>query len=110
MRLGDENSLFEAIEIFESKFAGWLKSRLEQRGIFVEENIPFKEVLKQYENNLNGDSQHVNPLMNWAREKEKCTNLKGHLNSGNFLEKSEFDFLEKTAMNGAVLLLTFQNN
>lgn len=111
MRLRDEQSLFEAIEIFELKFAGWLKSRLQQKGIEVNECLSFPEMLREYESKLNGDRQHVVPLLNWIREKDKCASLKLQLNNEDcHLDQSEFSLLEKTAMDGAVLLLTFQNN
>lgn len=111
MRLRDEQSLFEAIEIFESKFAGWLKSRLLQRGIDIEENLSFPELLREYEIKLKTDRQHVNPLINWMKEKDRCQNLKLQLNNGNsHLDPTGFNLLEKTAMDGAVLLLTFENN
>ena len=111
MRLRDEQSLFEAIEIFESQFASWLKTRLRQKGIDINESLSFPEMLREYENKLNGDRQHVTPLLNWIKEKDKCTILKLQFNDVNHhLDQSEFNLLEKTAMDGAVLLLTFQNN
>ena len=110
MRLNDEESLFEAIEIFESKFIGWLKGRLHEKGIEVKEDISFQEMLRKYEDRLNGDRQHVNPLMNWAKEKSKCLELKALVKSNQHLDKNDLSLLEKTAMNGAVLLLTFQTN
>jgi len=111
MRLRDEQSLFEAIEIFELQFAGWFKRRLQQRGIEVNESLSFPEMLREYESKLNGDRQHVVPLLNWIKEKNKCAGLKLQLNDGDHhLDQSEFNLLEKTAMDGAVLLLTFQNN
>ena len=111
MRLRDEQSLFEAIEIFESKFAGWIKSKLIQGGYEVDEGMSFQDLLKTYETNLKTDRQHVNPLMNWLREKDRCVHLKTRLNSGNdHLDTTGFNLLEKTAMDGAVLLLTFQSN
>lgn len=110
MRLNDEESLFEAIEIFESKFIGWLKGRLHDKGIEVENDISFSEMLRRYEDSLNGDRQHVNPLLNWAKEKTKCQELKKLNQAHGCLEKSDLNLLEKTAMNGAVLLLTFQTS
>ena len=111
MRLRDEQSLFEAIEIFESKFAGWIKSKLIQKGIDVDESMNFQDLLKAYESKLSSDNQHVNPLMNWLKEKDRCASMKLQLtNEDAHLDKSEFNLLEKTAMDGAVLLLTFQSN
>lgn len=110
MRLNDEESLFEAIEIFESKFIGWLKNRLHDKGIEVENDISFPEMLRRYEDNLNGDRQHVNPLLNWAMEKNKCQELRKINPVNGCLDKNSMNLLEKTAMNGAVLLLTFQTS
>ena len=111
MRLRDEQSLFEAIEIFESKFAGWVKGKLIQGGIDFDDSMSFNELLKEYETNLKSDKQHVNPLLNWIKEKNRCENLKStKSNNGNHLDQSQFHLLEKTAMDGAVLLLTFQSN
>ncbi len=111
MRLRDEQSLFEAIEIFESKFAVWLRSRLIQSGINIKDDMTFYELLGEYERNLNSDRQHVNPLLNWIKEKDRCVNMKLQLNNGdNHLDSTSFNILEKTAMDGAVLLLTFENN
>ncbi|GEM_PF-3364340 len=111
MRLRDEQSLFEAIDMFETKFVSWLKGRLEKKGIEVNEDLSFPEMLKEYESRLNGDRQHVNPLLNWLKEKDKCASMKCQLNDPSYhLDTREFNLLEKTAMDGAVLLLTFQNN
>ncbi len=111
MRLRDEQSLFEAIEIFESKFASWIKSKLIQGGYEVDESMSFQELLKTYDTKLKTDRQHVNPLLNWLREKDRCVHLKTRLINGNdHLDTTGFNLLEKTAMDGAVLLLTFQSN
>lgn len=110
MRLNDEESLFEAIENCELKFFGWLKERLHEKGIEVNEGVSFQELLRKYEDRLNGDKQHVNPLVNWVKEKNKCLELKNQVNGNGRLSNNEMNLLEKTAMNGNVLLLTFQAN
>lgn len=110
MKLQDEQSLFEAIEICEEQFKYWLINKLKMKGIDVKESMTFYEMLNLYEGVLNGDRQHVNPLLKWIEEKKKCSYIKKTFDSNRKLDFSELEMLEKTAMDGAVLLMTFRNN
>ena len=103
----EEQKLYDAIELCEHQFRNWLKTKLELRGIQVDEDLDFCELLKKYENKLNGDQQHVDPLLKWLSEKNQCDRFVNHSPSKISLAKNELVLLERTALNGQVLLMTF---
>ena len=92
----------------EERFYNWLKSRLDEHGINLQDQSNLSGLLEHYENELSTFKQHLKPLLKWNRTKDECykmnEQLNGHAGQDQFLN----DLIEKTAFEGQILWLTFQ--
>jgi len=106
----DERHLFRSLDQCEEQFRNWLLKKLSKQGCIVHDNQSFRDLLKTYEHYVNSDHQHINPLLNWMKENQRCQNMKTIYLTQHQLTRDDLYLLEKTALNGAVLWLTFQDN
>jgi len=92
----------------EERFYNWLKSRLSDHGINQLDQADLSGLLELYEGELSGFKQHLKPLLKWNRIKNECYDLNDRLNGSAMNDESLNNLVEKTAFEGQILWLTFQ--
>lgn len=99
-----------AIHSCEEYFYNWLKIRLVEEGISIDDQFYLSDLLINHEKDLTVLKQHLKPLQRWNRMKDECYNHSKILN-GN-VEKDELfaRLIEKTAFEGQILWLTLKED
>jgi hypothetical protein len=92
----------------EERFFNWLLLKLSCQGIAPVDQTDLSELLEHYEGELVDFRQHLKPLVRWNRVKDACVELSYDLNGQAENDEDLLDLLEKTAFEGQVLWLTFQ--
>ena len=94
----------------EELFSKWLKARLENRGIPITNGEQLSELLINYEHELANLKQQIKPLQKWNKIREECVELKTTINGGVGNDEHLSKLIEKTAFEGQILWLTFQDD
>ena len=92
----------------EERFYNWLKYRLNENGIELNEQPNLSNILEQYQTELITFKQHLKPLLKWNKVKDECFKLNARLNDHADNDEYLNDLIEKTAFEGQILWLTFQ--
>ncbi len=96
------------IQNCEELFSDWLKARLKNKGIPINSSEHLTELLSKYEDEMINFNQQIKPLQKWNKIREECFGLTTKLNGGGGNDKQLADLIEKTAFEGQILWLTFQ--
>jgi hypothetical protein len=98
----------DVIHNCEERFYNWLKVHLSENGMYRQEQSNLSGILENYETELSTFRQHLKPLLRWNKIKEECytltTRLNGQADNDDYLR----GLIEKTAFEGQILWLTFQ--
>lgn len=92
----------------EERFYNWLKSRLIDHGIKLHDENNLSGLLEHYEAELSSFKQHLKPLLKWNRIKDECYNMNERMNGRAKSDEFLNNLVEKTAFEGQILWLTFQ--
>ena len=93
----------------EELFSKWLKSRLENKGIPISNSEHLSELLINYEKELANINQQIKPLQKWNKVREECVELTAKMNGEARNDEHISKLIEKTAFEGQILWLTFQD-
>lgn len=94
----------------EERFYNWLKSKLSGKGINFIEQPNLSDLLEHYERELLSDNQHLKPLQKWDKVKNECLGQSTRLNGQADQNRDLVDLIERTAFEGQILWLTFQED
>ncbi len=94
----------------EERFYNWLKARLNDQGVNLREQPSLSIILDHYQGQLTVYRQHLKPLQKWNRVKDECYQLSNKLNGNADKDQYLSELLEKTAFEGQILWLTFQED
>jgi hypothetical protein len=94
----------------EERFYNWLKSKLSEKGINFIEQPSLSDLLEHYERELLSDNQHLKPLQKWDKVKNECLGQSRRLNGQADQNHDLVDLIERTAFEGQILWLTFQED
>jgi hypothetical protein len=92
----------------EERFFNWLLLKLSVQGITPGVQNDLSELLDHHEGDLTSFRQHLKPLVRWNKVKDACYEMSYDLNGHAESDEDLLDLLEKTAFEGQVLWLTFQ--
>ncbi len=92
----------------EERFYNWLKVRLTSQGISPDDQNDLSELLEHYSNELASFRQHLKPLLKWNKVKDECYEMSSALNGHAEQNEDLKELIEKTAFDGQILWLTFQ--
>lgn len=92
----------------EERFFNWLRLKLSCQGITPGDKNDLSELLDHHEGDLVSFRQHLKPLVRWSKLKDTCYEMSYDLNGQAESDEDLLDLLEKTAFEGQVLWLTFQ--
>jgi hypothetical protein len=92
----------------EERFFNWLQLKLSCQGITPGDQTDLSELLDHHEGDLDNFRQHLKPLVRWSKVKDVCYEMSYDLNGQAESDEDLLDLLEKTAFEGQVLWLTFQ--
>lgn len=106
--MNDLDKHIDIIHNCETRFYNWLKFRLGEKGILMSDRCDLSELLVNYENELNTYRQQIKPLQKWDKIKCECYELGSSLNGHADDDIAFAKLVEKTAFDGQVLWLTFQ--
>jgi hypothetical protein len=98
------------IQNCEKHFYIWLKARLKEMGVSVDQQQNLSDILLNYEFELDIIKQHLKPLQRWCQIKDECISLTVQLNGKAQSEENLVEMVEKTAIEGQVLWLTLQED
>ncbi len=99
---------FDIIHNCEERFFNWLVFKLSCQGILPGDQTDLSDLLEHYEEDLISYRQHIKPLVRWNKVKDACYDFNASLNGYAENDEDLIDLLEKTAFEGQVLWLTFQ--
>ena len=94
----------------EERVYNWLKARLTDQGIKLFEQPNLSGILEHYQSELSGYRQHLKPQVKWNRVKDECFELNNKLNGHADNDQYLSELIEKTAFEGQILWLTFQED
>jgi hypothetical protein len=94
----------------EELFSNWLKVRLGEKGISINESDKLSELLICHGHELANFKQHLKPLVKWNKIKDECYDLSTRLNGIGKNDEQLVDLIEKTAFEGQILWLTLQED
>lgn len=100
----------DIIQNCEERFYNWLKTRLTDQGINLRQQPNLSEILENYQKELSVYRQHLKPLLKWNRVKDECVALNKKLNGHAENDQILSELIEKTAFDGQILWLTFQED
>lgn len=92
----------------EDRFFNWLKIKLACQGISADDFRNLSELLECHEKELVHFHQHLKPLKKWNQTRLECDKLNASLNGNAENDEYLAGLLERTAFEGQVLWLTFQ--
>jgi hypothetical protein len=98
----------DVIHNCEQRFYNWLKFHLSSHGVYGIDQSDLSGILQHYEGELTMFKQHLKPLLKWNKIKEECYTLNTQLNGRAETDENLQKLIEKTAFEGQVLWLTFQ--
>jgi hypothetical protein len=88
----------------------WLKIRMSEHGISINQQSNLTEVLSDYENEMSFLSQHLKQIQKWNKTKEECYSLSEKLNGFGEEDEKLMYMIERVAFEGQILWLTIQEN
>jgi len=94
----------------ENHFYHWLKLRLLQNGVTVDDHCTLTDILINHEKELVALKQHIKQLQKWNKVKEECFSLTTKLNGDGESDDHLQFLIEKAAFEGQVLWLTIQED
>jgi len=92
----------------EERFYKWLRSRLLDHGIKLQDQQDLSHLLESHEGELQIFKQHLKPLLKWNQVKDECYKMNARLNGHAQHDEYLNQLIEQTAFDGQVLWLTFQ--
>lgn len=94
----------------ENHFCDWLKNRLVNHGIPINNQYSLSEILLNHESELEFVRQHIKPIKKWNTNKDECFNLSEKLNGRGNNDDHLMVLIERTAFEGQILWLTIQES
>lgn len=92
----------------ENHFFNWLKFRLFQKGVAIDDQFTLTDILSIHEPELVALKQHIKQLQRWNKIKDECYSLSQSMNGNGEQSDHLQTLIEKAAFEGQVLWLTIQ--